>query len=120
MMNLDEIFLLPNLSLSQSLEELREKMKQWKDRQVEHLHMIHDQSMKELHLFYQKSLNDWDRIVNDCSQFTMDELDVYLERILKKYRKLKTIKPIQLQELNLFSIDISFQLILISDSYDYG
>lgn len=129
MMNLDEILLLPNLSLSQSIEELEEELKQWKDRQLNHLQMIYEKSLRNIQLFYQKAfdsfedakskvMDDFDRIVNDCSQFTVEELDMYLERMLKNVEKLKTIKPIQLKDFDSFSIDVSVQPIIVSEWMD--
>lgn len=127
-MNLDEILLLPDLSLSQTVEQLEEEIKQWKEKQLRNIEMIYEQSIQKMHLFYQKLLedfeqakskvmNDFNRIVDDCSVFTIEELDMYLERILNNVEKLKTIKPIQLEGRE-FSMDVSFQPILISEWMD--
>ena len=128
-MNLDEILSLPNLSLSQSRDELEEQLKQWKHRQLEHLHRIYDQSIEQIHLFYQTSWNqfehsknkvmdDFIRIVDDCSLFTINELDMYLERIFRNVDKLKAFKPIQLRELGSSSIEVSCETILVSEWMD--
>jgi hypothetical protein len=72
-------------------------------------------------LFYQKSLDDFEqaknKVMDDCLEFTIDELDMYLKRILKNIEKLKNITPIQLNE-SYLSMDISFQPILISEWID--
>jgi hypothetical protein len=62
-------------------------------------------------------MDDFNNIVDDCSEFTNDELDMYLKRILKNIEKLETITPIQLHE-SYLTIDISFQPILISEQID--
>jgi hypothetical protein len=127
-MNLDETFLLPDLSLSQSVEQLEQQLNEWKGKQFGNIEIIYNESIKKLHLFYQKSLDnfeqaktkvmdDFNHIVDDCSAFTNDELDMYLKRILKNVEKLKTITPIQLQE-SFLSMNISFQPILISEWID--
>ncbi len=129
MMNLDEIFLLPNLSLSQTIEQLEQQIYEWKEKQFRNIEMIYYESRKKIYLLYQKSLDDFEQaktrvmddfnnIVDDCSAFTIDELDLYLKRILKNIEKLKTIKTsIQLHE-SYLSLNISFQPILISEWID--
>lgn len=129
MNNLDEILFVPNLSLTQSIEELQEEIKRWKDREMTRIQTIYEKSMTDVHLFYEKVsesfedakskvMDDFDRIVQDCSEFTTEELDLYLERILKNVEKLKTIKPIELRDFNSISIDASVQPILISEWID--
>jgi hypothetical protein len=127
-MNLDQILLLPDLSLSQSVEQLEQQLNEWKDKQFGNIEMIYNQSIEKIHLVYRKSLDDFEQaktkvmddfnhIVDDCSAFTNDELDMYLKRILTNVEKLKTITPVQLQESD-SSINISFQPILISQWMD--
>jgi len=87
MMNLDEIFLLPDLSLPQSIEQLEQEINQWKEKQFKNIEMIYNELKKKLHLFYQKSLDDFEqaknKVMDDCLEFTIDELDMYLKRILE-------------------------------------
>ncbi len=90
-MNLDEILLLPDLSLSQSVEQLEQAKT--------------------------KVMEDFNHIVDDCLAFTNDELDLYLTRILKNVEKLKIFTPIQLDESD-YSMNISYQPILISQWMD--
>ena len=128
MMNLDEILLLPDLSLSQSIEQLEEQLNQWKEKQFRTIEMIYKQSREKIQLFYRKSFEDFEQaktkvmedfnhIVDDCLAFTNDELDIYLIRILKNVEKLKTFTPIQLNESD-FSMNISYQPIIISQWMD--
>ncbi len=128
MMNLDEIFLLPDLSLSQSLEKLEEELNNWKENELKRIERNYNESMKKIHLFYEKSLNDFEQaknklmddfilFVDQCSSLTIDELDMYLKSILKNIEKLKNIKTIQLDQ-SYLSIDVSFQPILLSEWID--
>ncbi len=48
MMNLDEIFLLPNLSLSQSIEQLEQEINQWKEKQFRNIEMIYNELQKKI------------------------------------------------------------------------
>jgi len=128
-MNIDEIFLLPDLSLSQSFEELVKQMNEWKDKQFKRIEIIYNESIRKIQLFYQKSLDDFEQaktklmdefntIVDECSSFTIDELDMYLKHILKNIEKLKNLKPIQFHESYSSLIDVSLQPILISEWID--
>jgi len=87
MMNLDEIFLLSDLSLPQSIEQLEQEINQWKEKQFRNIEMIYNEFKKKLHLFYQKSVDDFEqaknKVMDDCLEFTIDELDMYLKRILE-------------------------------------
>jgi hypothetical protein len=128
MMNLDDILLLPDLSLSQSLEKLEQQLHEWREKQLNKIEISFNESIKKLHLFYQKSVNDFEQakiklmddfnlIVDQCSSFTIDELDMYLKSILKNVEKLKDIKTIQLNESDL-SMNVNFQPILLSEWID--
>jgi len=50
-MNIDEIFVLPDLSLSQSFEELVKQMNEWKDKQFKQIEIIYNESIKKFSYF---------------------------------------------------------------------
>ncbi|CAF3983775.1 unnamed protein product [Rotaria sp. Silwood1] len=124
-MNLDEIFLLPDLTLSQTFEQFEQEINEWKEKQINKIEIISNESILKVREFYQKSLNNFEqsktklmdefnKLVDECSLFTNDELDMYLKRLLKNIDKLKNVKPIQLRKSE-FLIDINFQPIIISE-----
>jgi hypothetical protein len=47
MMNLDEIFLLPDLCLSQTIEQIEQQINEWKEKQFKNIEMVYNKSIKK-------------------------------------------------------------------------
>ena len=47
-MNLDNVLLLPDLSLSQTIEQFEQQLNKWKEKQFRNIELIYNQSIEKI------------------------------------------------------------------------